>query len=277
MAQEERYLSTKDLFDLSGKVAIVTGGTMGIGLGCSRRLAEAGASLVIAARGVEKGEEVTRELRDAGYKVSFMKCDVSQKAEVARLVENTVKTLGRLDVMVNNAGIFPKTPIDEAGLETWDRVINVNVRGLFFCSREASWQMIKQGWGGSIINIASVSAFQPQFALSAYDASKGGVWMLTRNLAVELAPYKIRVNSVSPGMIQTEAYATPEGIEYNKRRLYRIPLGRAGRPDEVGNVVLFLASAAASYMTGSDIVVDGGFTLTSLMDLSPQTSPFTSS
>jgi sorbose reductase len=101
--------------------------------------------------------------------------------------------------------------------------------------------------------------------------------MLTRNLAVELAPYKIRVNSVSPGMIQTEAYATPEGIEYNKRRLYRIPLGRAGRPDEVGSVVLFLASAAASYMTGSDIVVDGGFTLTSLMDLSPQTSPFTSS
>jgi 2-deoxy-D-gluconate 3-dehydrogenase len=277
MAQEERYLSTKELFDLSGKVAIVTGGTMGIGLGCSRRLAEAGASLVIAARGVEKGEEVTRELRDAGYKVSFMKCDVSQKAEVARLVENTVKTLGRLDVMVNNAGIFPKTPIDEAEMETWDRVINVNVRGLFFCSREASRQMIKQGWGGSIINIASVSAFQPQFALSAYDASKGGVWMLTRNLAVELAPYKIRVNSVSPGMIQTEAYATPEGIEYNKRRLYRIPLGRAGRPDEVGNVVLFLASAAASYMTGSDIVVDGGFTLTSLMDLSPQTSPFTSS
>jgi 2-deoxy-D-gluconate 3-dehydrogenase len=277
MAQEERYLSTKELFDLSGKVAIVTGGTMGIGLGCSRRLAEAGASLVIAARGAEKGAEVTRELRDAGYKTSFMKCDVSQKAEVARLVENTVKAFGRLDIMVNNAGIFPKTPFDEARMETWDRVINVNVRGLFFCSREASRQMIKQGWGGSIINIASVSAFQPQFALSAYDASKGGVWMLTRNLAVELAPYKIRVNSVSPGMIQTEAYATPEGIEYNKRRLYRIPLGRAGRPDEVGSVVLFLASAAASYMTGSDIVVDGGFTLTSLMDLSPQTSPFASS
>jgi 2-deoxy-D-gluconate 3-dehydrogenase len=179
--------------------------------------------------------------------------------------------------MVNNAGIFPKTPIDEAEMATWDRVIGVNVRGLFFCSREASLQMRKQGWGGSIINIASVSAFQPQFALSAYDTSKGGVWMLTRNLAVELAPYKIRVNSVSPGMIQTEAYATPEGMEYNKRRLYRIPVGRAGRPDEVGNVVLFLASAAASYITGSDIVIDGGFTLTSLMDLSPHTSPFTSS
>ena len=277
MAQEEKYLSSKELFDLSGKVAIVTGGTMGIGLGCSRRLAEAGASLVIAARGANKGEEVTKALLDAGYKVAFMKCDVSQKAEVAHLVENTVKTFGRLDIMVNNAGIFPKTPIDEAEMGTWDRIIDVNVRGLFFCSRKASWQMIKQGWGGSIINIASVSAFQPQFALSAYDTSKGGVWMLTRNLAVELAPYKIRVNSVSPGMIQTEAYATPEGMEYNKRRLYRIPLGRAGRPDEVGNVVLFLASAAASYLTGSDIVVDGGFTLTSLMDLSPQTSPFTGS
>ncbi|MFC1956760.1 SDR family NAD(P)-dependent oxidoreductase [Chloroflexota bacterium] len=275
MEQNQKYLSIKELFDFSGKVAIVTGGTMGIGLGCSRRLAEAGAALVIAARGVEKGEEVTKELVDSGYKVAFVKCDVSQKAEVVNLVENTVKTFGRLDIMVNNAGIFPKTSVDDAETVTWDRVIDVNVKGAFYGCREAAQQMIKQGWGGSIINIASVSACQPQFALSAYDASKGGVWMLTRNLAVELAPYKIRVNSISPGMIKTEGASSPDAIEYSRRRLYRVPLGRAGRPDEIGNVVLFLASPAASYMTGSDIIVDAGFTLTSILDLSPQTSPFT--
>ena len=182
MVQKQKYLSIKELFDLSGKVAIVTGGTMGIGLGCSRRLAEAGAALVIAARGVKKGEEVTKELVDSGYKVAFVKCDVSQKAEVVNLVENTVKTFGRLDIMVNNAGIFPKTSIDDAETVTWDRVIDVNVKGVFYGCREAGRQMKEQGWGGSIINIASGSAFQPQFALSAYDTSKGGVWMLTRNL-----------------------------------------------------------------------------------------------
>lgn len=275
MERNQKYLSIKELFDLSGKVAIVTGGTMGIGLGCSRRLAEAGAALVIAARGVEKGEEVTKELVDSGYKVAFVKCDVSQEAEVINLVENTVKIFGRLDIMVNNAGIFPRIPIDDAEMAAWDKVIDVNVKGAFYGCREAAQQMIKQGWGGSIINITSVSAFQPQFALSAYDTSKGGLWMLTRNLAVELAPYKIRVNSISPGMIQTEGASSPESVEYNRHRLYRVPVGRAGRPDEIGSVVLFLASSAASYMTGGDIVVDGGFTLTSLLDLSPQTSPFT--
>lgn len=275
MIQEQKYLSVKELFDLSGKVAIVTGGTMGIGLGCTRRLAEAGAAVVMAARGVKKGEEMAQELTSASHKVTFIKCDVSQKADVANLVDATVKTFGRLDIVVNNAGIFPKTLISETETETWDKVLDVNVRGTFFGCREASQQMIKQGWGGSIINIASVSAFQPQFGLSAYDTSKGGVWMLTRNLALELASYNIRVNSVSPGMIQTEGVSSPEGIEYNKHRLYRVPLGRAGRPEEIGNVVLFLASPAASYMTGSDIIVDAGFTLTSLLDLSPQTSPFT--
>ena len=219
---------------------------------------------------------MAKGLTSAGYKVAFVECDVSQKAEVVNLVENTVKTFGRLDIMVNNAGIFPKTFINETETVTWDRVIEVNVKGTFYGCREAGQQMIKQGWGGSIINIASLSAFQPQFALSAYDTSKGGVWMLTRNLALELAQHNIRVNSISPGMIQTEGVSSPEGIEYNKRRLYRVPFGRAGRPDEIGNVVLFLASPAASYITGSDIVVDAGFALTSLLDLSPQTSPFIS-
>ena len=275
MAKEQKYLSFKELFDLSGKVAIVTGGTMGIGLGCTRRLAEAGATVVMAARDVKKGEEVTKELASAGYKVTFVKCDVSQKTDVANLVATTAQTFHRLDIMVNNAGIFPRTYLNETEMEIWDKVLDVNIKGTFFGCREASQQMIKQGWGGSIINIASVSALQPQFNLAAYDTSKGGVWMLTRNLALELAPYNIRVNSVSPGMIQTEGASSPEGIEYNRNRLYRVPLGRVGRPDEIGNVVLFLASPAASYMTGSDIIVDAGFTLTGLLDLSPKTSPFT--
>jgi NAD(P)-dependent dehydrogenase (short-subunit alcohol dehydrogenase family) len=150
-------------------------------------------------------------------------------------------------------------------LETWDRIMNVNMRGLFLCCLKAGQQMIKQGQGGSIINVASASAFHPTAGFTAYDSSKSGVWMLTRTLAVELAPYRIRVNSISPGPILTEGSSSPEAMEMNKHRLKGRLLtdgNRQGSPDDIANAVLFLASLASSFFIGSDLLPDGGWTLT---------------
>jgi NAD(P)-dependent dehydrogenase (short-subunit alcohol dehydrogenase family) len=181
------------------------------------------------------------------------------------MVNAAVKTFGGLDIMVNNAGIYPLKPFAEMDAEAWDRVMNINMRGLFFCCLKAGRQMIKQGWGGSIINITSASAFHPTAGFTAYDSSKSGVWMLTRTLAVELAPHGIRVNSVSPGPILTEGSSSPEAMEMNKHRLKGRLLtdgNRQGRPDEIANAILFLASPASSFFIGSDLIADGGWTLT---------------
>jgi NAD(P)-dependent dehydrogenase (short-subunit alcohol dehydrogenase family) len=146
--------------------------------------------------------------------------------------------------------------------ESWDRILDINLKGTFLFCLEASKQMIKQGRGGSIINIGSISAFNPQFGLLAYDTSKVGLWTLTRTLALELSLYSIRVNSISPGPIETEGVSSPEAKEKARRRLYRVAMGRLGTPDEIGSVCLFLASPASSYVTGSNINVDGGHSLT---------------
>ena len=262
MVEEPKYLSIQELFDLSGKVAIVTGGASGIGFASARRLAEAGAAVLIADLDSGAGKNKTKELTTADYKADFVKCDVTQEPQVTKMVDTAVKTFGGLDIIVNNAGIYPAKPIIEMDTKTWDRIMNINMRGVFLCCLKASQQMIKQGRGGSIINIASASAFHPTIGFTAYDSSKAGVWMLTRTLAVELAPHKIWVNSVSPGPIQTEGTSSPESIEFNKRRLQRILMGRIGRPDEMANIILFLASPASSFITGSDIIADAGWTLT---------------
>ena len=262
MIPEQKYLSIRELFDLGGKTAIVTGGASGIGFGCAKRLAEAGAAVLIADLNPETGKEKTEELTGAGYKANFVKCDVTQESDVKNLVETAVKTFGGLDIMVNNAGIYPAKLITEMDVEAWDTVMDINMKGVFFGCLKAALQMIKQGRGGSIINIASASATHPTLGFTAYDSSKAGVWMLTRTMAVELAPYNIQVNSVSPGPIQTEGVSSPEAIEFNKRRLNRLLMGRVGRPDEIANIVLFLASPASSLITGSDVVADAGWNLT---------------
>jgi NAD(P)-dependent dehydrogenase (short-subunit alcohol dehydrogenase family) len=265
MVQEQKHLSIGELFDLRGKVAAITGGASGMGFASARRLAEAGAAVLIADINPETGKKKTRELADTGYKVDFVKCDVTRESDVANMVNAAVKTFGGLDIMVNNAGIYPLKPIAEMDAETWDRIMNINMRGLFFCCLKASQQMIKQGRGGSIINITSASAFHPTAGFTAYDSSKSGVWMLTRTLALELAQYRIRVNSISPGPILTEGSSSPEAIEMNKHRLKGRLLtegNRQGRPDEIANAVLFLASPASSFFIGSDLIADGGWTLT---------------
>jgi len=262
VVQEQKYLSIRDLFDLRDKVAIVTGGASGIGFGCAKRLAEAGAVVLIADLNPDAGKRKAEELVSASYRAASAKCDVTQESDVANLIETAVQTFGGLDIMVNNAGMYPLKPITEMDMETWDKVMNINLKGMFLGCLKASHQMIKQGVGGSIINIVSVSSFHPTLGLAAYDSSKGGAWMLTRTLALELAPYKIRVNSISPGIIHTEGVSSPEAVEYNKQRMHRVPMGRPGRPDEIGNIALFLASPASSYVTGSDIIADAGWTLT---------------
>ena len=263
--EEQKYLSIGELFDLSGKVAIVTGGASGIGFASAKRLAEAGAAVLIADLNSEAGKQKTKELTAADYKAAFAKCDVTDEVQVTNVINTAVKTFGGLDIMVNNAGSYPLRLITEMDVKLWNRVMDINFKGVFFCCLKASQQMIKQERGGSIINIASASAFHPTIGFTAYDSSKSGVWMFTRTLAVELAPYRIRVNSISPGPILTEGSSSPEAIEMNKIRLKGRLLtegNRQGRPDEIANIVLFLASPASSFFIGSDIVADGGWTIT---------------
>ena len=262
MVQEQEYIPIKDLFNLSSRVAIVTGSAAGIGFGCAKRLAEAGASVTIVDLNEEMGQKSAAELVNSGYKARFMSCDATKEQDMEKVVNGTVKSFGSLDIMVNNAGIYPAKSILEMDLATWDRVMDINLRGVFLGCLKASQQMVKQGRGGCIISTASASAFHPTACLTAYDASKGGVKMLTRTLALELAEHKIRVNSVSPGIIHTYGVSAPELVEYNMARLHRVPWGCFGTPDDVGRVVLFLASPASGYMTGSDVVVDAGWTLT---------------
>jgi 2-dehydro-3-deoxy-D-gluconate 5-dehydrogenase len=261
-----------DMLDLSGKTAIVTGGSAGIGYGISYRLAEAGMSVVIANRNKAEGAKAANEIRKNGWKATAIAVDVSVEESVKDLVEQTVETYGEVDVLVNNAGVYPLIPLREMSLADFDEVIAVNLKGTFLCTKYVSERMVKRERGGRIVNITSIDALHPSsVGLAHYDASKHGVWGFTKNIALELAPYKIWVNAVAPGGIMTpgvqklqQSTPTPEGMgveEVLKGLTQRIPMQRLGIPDDIGKVVVFLASDMASYMTGSQIVVDGGLLL----------------
>lgn len=251
--------SLEELIDLSGRSAIVTGGAMGIGLGIVRRLHEAGASVVIADLEPDAAAQVAEELRARrdGSAVSA-RVDVSDPDEVERMVDVAVETYGGIDILVNNAGIFPMLPLSDLDLDTFQRVLGVNLTGLYLCTKAASARMIAQGRGGRIVNITSIDALHPSMVgLSHYDASKHGAWGFTKNVALELAPHDIRVNAIAPGGIRTPGVGdvdeeTLKGFEA------MIPMGRMGDPDDIGRVALFLASELSSYMTGAQVVVDGG-------------------
>ena len=257
------------LLDLSGKAAMITGGAMGIGYGIALRLSEAGASVAIADVNQMAVDAAAAKLKALGRTAIALRCDVSQEADVVRAVQATVAAFGSLDILVNNAGIFPFKPVLEMEEALWRKVHDVNLKGLFLCSREAAKQMVAQGRGGRIINIASVDAFHPSgVGLAHYDASKGGVVMFTKSLALELGPHHIQVNGIAPGSIATEGAAAataglaPAALEAMAAAFaQRIPLKRAGTPDDIATVALFLASDMARYMTGDTIVVDGGYLL----------------
>jgi len=260
-----------ELFDLTGKCAVVTGGAMGIGQAIAFRLAEAGASVMIADIDLQTASQTVEQIKAAGGKARAIGADASSATDAKKVAQATAEAFGGLDILVNNAGVYPWSPALEITEEMWDKTHDVNLKGVFFSSQAAAAEMIRAGHGGKIINIASKDGINPGGnAAASYVASKGGVIMLTKALALELAPHGILVNAVAPGGI-----VTPGGkgmtralkakgvdlVEVGKREKQRTPLGHAGEPDDIAKVVLFLASAAADYMTGSLLVVDGGYLL----------------
>jgi 2-deoxy-D-gluconate 3-dehydrogenase len=260
--------SIAQLFDLSGKTAVVTGGGEGIGKATALRLAGAGADVVVGDNDADSASRIAEEITATGHRALAIEADVSSVADAKKLIAKTVEAFGRLDILVNNAGIYPPSPVLDVTEEMWDKVLDTNLRGLFFYSQAAAHQMIALKRGGKIINIASLEALHPTLALSHYDASKGGVLMTTKALALELAPHGILVNCIAPGIIRTPGLEELLGIliptgapfeETAEMFLPRVPIGRVGTPDDVAKVVLFLAGAAADYMTGSLVLVDGGY------------------
>jgi 2-deoxy-D-gluconate 3-dehydrogenase len=259
--------SLVELIGLEGKIAIVTGGAMGIGRGIALRLHEAGANVVIADRADEAAKQTAAELNQLRADSSLaVATDVADAASVAAMVQATIEHFGGIDVLVNNAGIFPFAPLSSMSEADFMRVIDVNLRGVFLCTKAVSERLIEQGRGGRIINVTSVDAVHPSMVgLAHYDASKHGVWGFTKNVALELAPHRIWVNALAPGGILTpgvQAMQEPGAGDAVADVTAAIPMRRLGDPDEVGRVALFLASDLASYMTGSQIVVDGGLLLT---------------
>lgn len=264
-------VSINKLLDLSGKTAIVTG-AVGIGYGISYRLAQAGANVVVASRDAEEAQESAKQLTEKGWKATAAQCDVSLEEQVKQMVAKAVATYGSLDILVNNAGIYPNKPLTQMTAEDFDKVISVNLKSVFLCTKYVSEQMIAQGKGGKIINITSIDALHPSMVgLNAYDASKHGVWGFTKNTALELSQHKIWVNAIAPGGIVTpgvqkmqQGAPVPQGVDMGKVMeafMAKIPMHRMGEIDEIGKVALFLASDMSSYMTGTQIVVDGGVLL----------------
>lgn len=242
--------------NLSGKVAIVTGGGSGIGYAIAERLGAAGAAVCVNYLGYEDDAKALAARLPKGIAVP---ADVSKAGDVQAMVEETVTALGGLDILVNNAGIEKEVPFLDLDEETWDKIIAVNLKGSFLCAQHGARAMRDLGKGGSIVNISSIHEDYAFPGFTPYCASKGGVRMMMRNLSLELAPYKIRVNNVAPGAIATpinrRTLADPQKVATVQRI---VPLGRMGEPDEVAQVVLFLASDASSYVTGSTYYVDGG-------------------
>lgn len=265
-AKAPREQTISELYDLTGKVAVVTGAAKGIGLAIAGRLSEAGATLVLSDIDAETVRSVRDEMRGQGRAASDCVSDVSTAAGAVEPVRAAKAEHGRIDVLVNNAGIYPMTPALDLTEDVWDRTLNLNLKGLFFAAQAAAREMAESGRGGAIVNIASVDAFKPVGNLVHYDASKGGVVMLTKSLAKELGPRGVRVNAIAPGGIQTPGTeqatpALPPGVDVEamtRQLLASLPLGRIGEPDDVARLALFLASPASAYMTGSTVVVDGG-------------------
>ncbi len=245
---------------LGGKVALVTGGGQGIGRALSLALAEGGADVAVADIDMPAAEAVVAEVIACGRRGLAVEADVTSKPAVEAMVQTTVETLGRLDILVNNAGIFPIAPVATMTEEVWDRVMAINLKGVFLCSQAVLAPMRRAG-GGRIINLASVSGLVGAVGMAHYAASKAGVIGFTKSLAREVATMGITVNAIAPGIIETETtrQTFPEGALQAYQA--QVPLRRLGRPEDLTGMVVFLASPAAAYITGQVYAVDGGYTM----------------
>jgi NAD(P)-dependent dehydrogenase (short-subunit alcohol dehydrogenase family) len=247
----------RHLLDFSGKVVLVTGSSAGIGAGIAKRFGQAGAGVVIHYNNqADKAQEVAHSLSELGCETLVVKANVADISEVQAMVERIVHKFGRLDVLVNNAGIYPAANLVDMTEAEWDETMNINLKGVFLCTQAAVRHMIERGKGGNIINISSIEAVNPAPGHSHYTASKAGVMMFTMTAALELAPHNIRVNAVAPGLINAPQLPVdwPEGLD---RWLNRVPLGRVGEPEDVADACLFFASDAARWISGTHLVVDG--------------------
>jgi NAD(P)-dependent dehydrogenase (short-subunit alcohol dehydrogenase family) len=248
-------------FRLNGKTAFVTGSARGIGKSIAEGLAEAGARVAIVDIDQEGAERTAADLAGQGYEAFAFQCDVTVQSQVEEMVNKVIDRWGSLEIAVNNAGRVINAPAEEMNREQWSAVIDLNLTGVFFCAQAAGKAMITRGTEGSIINTASMSAQivnhpQPQVA---YNASKAGVIMVTKSMAAEWARYRVRVNSISPGYTATELVIKLK--ELHKKWIEVTPMKRLAEPDEMKGAVVYLASEASSFVTGHDLVVDGGFTL----------------
>jgi gluconate 5-dehydrogenase len=256
--------SIRTLFDLSGSVALVTGGGRGLGEQIARGLAEAGAAVALASRNVDACAEAAARLAgETGTRTLALGLDVTSEEDVRRAFDETEAALGPVDLLVNNAGTAWGAPAESLPLAAWRKVMETNATGAFLCAREAGWRMIARGGGGAILNVASVAGIRghlPEVLDAAgYSASKGAVIALTRDLAVKWARHGIRVNAVAPGFFRTRM--TEAVLDHGGPQVARmIPLGRIGGEDELMGAALFLLSPAASYVTGQVLAVDGGLT-----------------
>ena len=252
-----------EMFDLSGKTAIVTGGSQGIGFGIARGLAGAGATVIIANRRAAEGQAAAESLKGEGLNAESAVADVSQSSSVANLVANVVDKHGKIDILVNNAGVIVRKPAEAFTEQDWDYIMDINLKGLFFCCQMAGREMIRRRQG-KIINISSDASQRVMPDVSAYAVSKAGVSHLTRSLALEWAKYNINVNAIGPGLtitpINRDVFeAHPEKLV---QRVQGIPKGRTGNPTDYAGAAIYLASEASDFVTGQTLLVDGGTTLT---------------
>jgi 2-deoxy-D-gluconate 3-dehydrogenase len=247
-----------DKFKLNGKVAIVTGAGRGLGQGAAIGFAEAGADVAVV--DIIPTDETAKKVKALGRRVCQVSANLMERGSVPRVVEAVVKELGAIDILLNNAGIIRRAPLLEFSEKDWDDVIKINQEAVFFLSQACAKQMVKQGRGGKIINIASLLSFQGGIRVPSYTAAKSAVMGLTRLFANELAPHRINVNAIAPGYMATDNTAPLRADEKRSAEILgRIPAGRWGEPADLQGALVFLASAAADYVTGYTIAVDGGW------------------
>ncbi|NEP81687.1 MAG: SDR family oxidoreductase [Okeania sp. SIO3B3] len=240
------------------KVALVTGGSSGIGKASALALAKAGATVVVAGRRTAEGEQTVREICDRGGDAIFIKTDVSKSGDIKALIEKTLASFGRVDLACNNAGVVKSGDLTEQSEEEWDYMIDVNLKGTWLAIKHEIPVMLKQG-KGAIVNIASIGSVIGAPSFSVYSASKGGIISLTRAAAVEYAKSNIRINAISPGSTRTPML---DNLEKNviDRIVVAHPIGRIGQPEEIAEAVVWLCSDRASFITGHNLVIDGGYT-----------------